>query len=263
MLTDLGTDLTNFNENDLKIIAARQSGISLCDQTQLQFEASLTGIIFQVSVICGCPLPTHEAHINALEKEFSIFLNDHGYSGLTVDEVLMAFRMNANGELKESVPTYNSIFNIVFAAKVLSQYRDRRGLIDQEAERIFNNRERDAEIEKEDVRRRKKVIAQFEQFLSDENAELDLSDCFMQLRFDGAFANKTIPEISKSNLRGSEPVEKLMNSLDGLETRFKKEHIAVKYLFKQMKLTGKLKIYDEDLKLCFPGFELPNTIELK
>lgn len=261
LLTDLGEGLKNFNEKELKIIKARQTGLSLCDQTPEQFEASLTGIIFQISVICGCDLPTHEAHINALEKEFSIFLNDHGYSGLTPEEVLVAFRMNANGELQEEVKSYGKIFNIEFVSKVLRQYREKRGYVDLVAEGIFSKREHDAELHREDMRRRKKVVEQFEKFLQDEKAELDLSDCFMQLRFDGAFSNKSVPDDGTNYFRGSDPLQRLLNSFEGLESRFEKEHAAVRYLFQNMKLTGKEKIYDENFVLCFPGFELPERFE--
>lgn len=262
-LTDLGADLKNFSEKELKIIKARQSGISLCDQTADQFEASLTGLIFQISVICGCDLPTHEAHINALEKEFAIFLNDSGYSGLTPEEVLVAFRMNAHGELPEEIKTFGKIFNIDFAAKVLRQYREKRGRVDSIAESIFINRENDAAMQREDLRRRKKVAEQFEKFLKDENSELDLSDCFMQLRFDGAFSNKKVPDDGTNYFRGSDPLQRLLNSFESLETRFEKEHAAVRYLFQNMKLTGKEKIYDENFVLIYPGFELPEIFSQK
>lgn len=261
MLTDLGSDLRNFNDKEVKIIKARQTGVSLCDQTKQQFEASLTGIIFQVSVICGCDLPTHEAHINALEKEFAIFLTDSGYAGLTPEEVLLAFRMNSNGELPEEIKSYGKIFNIEFASKVLRQYREKRSYVDTVAEGIFTKRDRDGELKRLDDERRKKVIAQFEKYLADENAELDLSDCFMQLRFDGAFSNKRLPDDGTNYFRGSDPVQRLLNSFESLDSRFEREHAAVRYLFQNMKLTGKEKIYDENFVLCFPGFELPERFE--
>lgn len=263
LLTDLGTDLKNFNDKELKIINARQVGISLCDLTQAQFEVSLTGILFQVSVICGCDLPTHDAHINALEKEFGIFLNDNGFSGLTTEEVLLAFRMNSNGELPEEVKSYGKIFNIEFASRVLRQYRDKRGRVDLVAEGVFSKREADAELAAEDLRRRLKVIAQFEKFLSDESAELDLADCFMQLRFDGAFSNKVLPDDGSNYFRGSDPLQRLLNSFEGLDSRFEKERETVRYLFSEMKKSGKKKIYDEDFKLCYPRFELPERFETK
>lgn len=252
--------MKNFNDKELKIIQARQTGISLCDLTPELFDVSITGILFQVSVICGCDLPTHEVHVNALEKEFSIFLTDHGYSGLTVEEILVAFRMNANGEFPKEVKPYGKVFNIDFASRVLRQYRDKRGFVDSVAEEVFTKRDRDAEMEQFDVARRKKIITQYEKYLQNSESELDLSDCFMQLRFDGAFSNKSLPW-EQNSFKGSDSFEKLLNSFDSLETRFEKERNAVRFLFQNMKATGKLKIYDEDFKLCYPGFELPENFQ--
>lgn len=231
-------------------------GLSLCDQTDQQFEISLTGIIFNISVICGCQLPTHDAHINALEKEFGIFLKENGYSGLTVDEVITAFRFNANFNLPERVEIYGAIFNIDFASKVLRQYVKLRSRIDEKAENVFYERDVKVELQKEDDTRRRKIIQQFEIFLSDENAQLDLSNCFMQLRSDGAFLNKKV-EDELSYFRGIDSVERLVASFEQLDKKFEQEKAVVRYLFEQMKKTGRLKIYDENLKLLYPGFELP------
>ena len=40
------------------------------------------------------------------------------------------------------------------------------------------------------------------------------------------------------------------------KVKFEQEKAVVRYLFEQMKKTGRLKIYDENLKLLYPGFEL-------
>lgn len=262
-LNELGGDLKNFGETDLRIINARKTGVSLCDQTKEQFEFSLTGIIFNISVICGCQLPSNDVHANALEKEFAKFITDYGYEGLTTEEVLTAFRMNANFLLGEKVETYGKIFNVDFAAQVLRLYREKRGRVDAVAESIFQKREYDSKLEEDSTRRRKKVVEQFEKYLADENAELDLSNCFMQLREDGAFSNKKVADDGSNYFRGSTELARLLNSFEGLDTRFQQEQGAVKYLFKNMKLTGRLKVYDENLVLLHPGFELPERFEKK
>ena len=259
-LNDLGKDLRVFNDAQQGIIQARQQGVSLCDQPEKQFKVSLTGIIFSISVICGSQLPTHDAHINALEKEFGKFLNDSGYDGLTTEEILTAFRMNANFKLDEKVETYGAIFNIDFAAKVLRLYREKRGDVDEMATGIFQKREYDATLNKESDRRRKKVVEQFELFLKNDDVVLDLSDCFMQLREDGAFSNKKFPGDELTHFKGSDGLEKLKNSFEGLDARFEREHKAVKFLFQNMKATGRLKIYEDGI-ILHPGFELPQQFD--
>lgn len=263
-LIDLGERLKKeLNQVDLDILTARSIGRSFCDLTKDDFDLSITGILFKISVICGCQLPTHDAHIEALEKEFGIFLTDYGYSGLTTEEALTAFRMNANYQLREKIETFGAVFNIDFASKVLRLYRERRGVIDQIAERIIYNDDVVLKLSEEENKRRLKIIQQFDKYLMDENAELDLSNCFMQLRQDEAFSNKNIPDDGTNYFRGSTELERLYNSFESLDTRFKKEHYAVRFLFENMKKTGKVKIYDENMRLMHPGFELPELQESK
>ena len=91
--------------------------------SEKESSAAVTGIIFKVSVICGCQLPTHDAHINALEAEFLNFIENNGYGVMTVEEVLLAFRLNAAFKLKERVEIFGAVFNIDYAGKVLKQYQ--------------------------------------------------------------------------------------------------------------------------------------------
>lgn len=261
-LNDLGEELKNFSETDRMIIDARKKGFSLCDQTPEQLEISLTGIIFNISVICGCPLPTHEAHINALEKEFGIFLNDNGYSGLTVEEVLTAFRMNASFKLSEKIEIYGAIFNIDYAAKVLRLYVQKRGRVDDQVESIFYEKDVRAELQKDSNRRRKKVAEQYEKYFADSNAELDLSDCFMQLAEDHAFSKNPIQD-ELTYFKGADPLQRLLNSYQNIDLKFDREKAVVKYLFENMKAMGWPKVYDENFTLLHPGFEVPQRFEIK
>jgi len=246
-----------FNEVSQKIIKARQTGCALCDLNEAEREAAITGIIFKVSVICGCELPTNEAHINALESEFLNLIKD-GYEDLTPEEILCAFRMNANFQLKEKVEIYGKIFNIDFAANVLYQYRQKRFEVDDDAGKIFLQRDIMSELEKEAIKRRKKIIEQYNKFLQDENSELDLTDCFMQLCQDGAFANYKPEQRSTAFF---DDIIKGNNTYEYLEAKFKKEHEMVLFLFKNMKATGKTEIYDDNFQLKYPKFELPENFK--
>lgn len=255
----MGENLTIFTAVEDEIISARKKGTALCDLTPEEFDVSLTGIIFQVSVICGCQLPTHEAHINALEKEFGIFLKDNGYYGLTTEEILTAFRMNANFKLQDKVETYSAVFNIDFASKVLRQYLKPRSEIDRKAINVFYQRDVETELNVFSDKRRKKIVAQFEKFVVDKNAELDLSDCFMQLREDDAFSNKVInDEISYQ--AGTSELNRFFLDMANLDEKFDREKKMVRFLFENMVKSGRLKIYDENLKLIHPGFELPQNM---
>lgn len=260
MLKDLEEELKTLEEVDKKIIAARRTGIALIDLTEEQFEVAITGIIFNISVICGCQLPTHDAHVNALEKEFTIFLKEFGYKELTTEEILTAFRMNSNFQLEEKVETYGALFNIDFASKVLSQYRRTRKKLDNNLGVIFTKKQTDKIFNDESDKRRGKVKQQFEFFLSGKNIELDLSDCYMQLCEDGAFKNRSASDFFNPDRNRGQQIslqEEFKNISEKLEKRFDAEKKAVRFLFENMKATNKLTIYDNDLKLKYPGFEMP------
>lgn len=254
------------NKEEELIIASRQVGNPLTKFSENEFDAALTGIIFNISVICGCELPTHESHIVALEKEFTIFLKEFGYSNLTIEEILTAFRMNSNFQLKEKVETYGKVFNVDFASKVLSLYRQRKGELDYKLSEMYGRQKVEEVFNEEAQKRRERIINQFELFKNNEAAELNLTDCYMQLAEDGAFANpKTlsnyITEIKGSRSDDVKSIGELL-SFGGvdLEANFEAEKKIVKLLFTAMKQTKKLKIYNDDMKLIYPGFVIPEIL---
>lgn len=250
-------------EAERRIIDARTSAIALKQLSEDEFDASLTGIIFNISVICGCQLPTHEAHVNALEKEFCIFIRDNGYADFTSNEILLAFRMNANFELPVKVETYGAVFNIDFAARVLRQYDSKRSVLDEKVCDFFTNKQREELLEAEAQARRVKAKLAFDVFMKDENAELDLVDVFMQLADDGAFANRRAFMSFADKTKVIEPTsitglfDRFISNID-LEFQSQKE--AVRFLFVNMKKSGRSVLYDSNWKIANPNFELPNEL---
>ena len=239
--------------------------------------AASTGIIFKVSVICGCQLPTHDAHINALEGEFLIFLNEFGYEKLTVEEILTAFRMNANFQLEKKVETYGTVFNVDYASKVLSQYKEQRFRLDIKLSDMHRKIEADKILAEEEKSRKEKIKQQFEKYLADKNAELDLENAYMQLDHDNAFLEKHFylrflngkhehPKEGFRPVRGLHDVRQMFREYDDyLDKQFDAQKLAVKYLFKHMILQGKKEIYDASWNLMYPGFPppLPPEKEIK
>lgn len=270
MLTDSKINLAILTPDESLIVKARKAGIAFDDMTAQQFDVALTGIIFNISVICGCQLPVNEHHVKALEKEFSIFLNDYGYTSLTAEEVLTAFRMNAAGQLQEKIEVYGSVFNLDYAGKVIRQYRDKRFHLDIRLGNMYVQVERDEIIAAEDQLRREKCKAQFEKYLADENAELDLENCYMQLCHDDAFKDHNLyfRFTEQAGLlietRGKLYTmnEMLRDAGRNLDITFSAQRLCVKYLFIQMKKTGKNKLYDDKWRLMHPNFEIPEHINV-
>lgn len=269
MLTDLKINSNLFNEIEKKIFDSRQVGKAVYDLSDEELDVSVTGIIFKIAVICGCSLPDQEAHIAALENEFIIFLKDYGYGELTTEEILSAFRMNANGMFNKKIETFGKVFNIDFAGSVIRQYYEKRSGLDRIIVDDFEKEQRDVEMEDFCVNRRKNIINQFDIFLKDDTVELNLSDCYMQLCEDGAFADKKlymrfangdIPADAINRIKNFRPYGGVWDGFDEvMEETFDAEKKTVYYLFKQMKLSGRNKIYDENLKLLNPGFMINET----
>lgn len=232
-----------------------------------QIDVSLTGIIFNISVICGCQLPVNEHHIKALEKEFLIFLNDFGYTQMTCEEILTAFRMNAACKLDEKIEVYGSIFNIDYAGKVIRQYKDKRFNLDFKLGRMYIKKERDELIEEEDNTRRRKVQEQYEKYLSDDDAILDLENCYMQLIHDDAFLDNMVYKrfsdrgdyFSESTGKYAylSPKNSLTHYGEFMDAAFEAQRLAVKYMFLNMKKQGFKKVYNEEMKLIHKHFYIP------
>jgi hypothetical protein len=264
-LNDSRLNLETLRNDERKIITARKTGYALCDLSEKEYDFALSGIIFTVSVICGCQLPTHDAHVNALEKEFSVFLKEYDYSHMTTEEVLTAFRMNSNGMLENRVEIYGSIFNIDYAGKVLSQYRSKSGRLEMKLANKIISIEYDEQIAAEDQARRVKIKEQWENYKQDNTAELDLSNCYMQLLHDGAFADKNLyfrfTNKAEALIRSrgiDAPISELINRYqNNLDISFEAQSLAVKYLFEQMAKTDKRIVYTDDWKIAYPGFEVP------
>lgn len=264
MLTDLKNNYPRLTDSEQRVLEARQSGYAFVDMSQDEAKTATTGIIFRVSVICGCQLPTHDAHVNALEHEFLTFLNDFGYFSLTVDEVLLAFRMNSAFKLRERVEIYGAVFNIDYAAKVLRLYMLDRYSLDQKL--IEKKREVDADeiFEKESNARRIRVIEQYSLFLQGKE-ELQLNDLYMQLNNDGAFLEKNFDENFMQTVgRGfhADALTKLYQWGERMEERFNAGRKAVMVLFEALKQRGRTEIYSSDMKLLYPGFELPEETKV-
>jgi len=253
--------LQTLTGSEHEIIKARTTGVSLRDLSEDQIDASLTGILFKVSVISGCTLPTHDAHIEALEKEFGKFLIDNGYDLLTNEELLTAFRFNAAGKYQDHVESYGHLFNLDYAGKVLRQYMSKRYKLDNTLSDMHRENETAARLKEDEDKRRRKIIEQYNKYLENDKNVLDLSDCYMQLNHDKAFLDTSFyTEFLDGYIQGKEINEadsfaQLHSFGTDMFKRFSAEKKAVGYLFFHMKKSGKIKVYDENLKLLYPYFE--------
>lgn len=244
-----------------KIVAARETGVALCDFNDDELSIATTGLIFKISAITGSQLPTHEAHINALEGELIIFLREYNsYKELTIEEVMTAFRMNAAFQFDEKIEDYGKIFNVEFVGKVLQQYCKKRNLLEYKLKDAIQEQETQEKLTEASFRRREKLQSQYILFLT-RSGELDLADCYMQLKEDNGFLN---PLYHKRYYNSDdEPnYNKGMGALADffkakMEKGFSAERKCVEDYFNELRMLGGKSVYNKAWKLNLIGFDKP------
>jgi len=113
---------TNIKDSDLSVYASVHTGISLHDMTDKQLIIAITGIIFKIAVISGCPIPDG-AHRKTLEIEIKKFLAENEeFSSLTFEEICTAARFNAAGKFDDKVKHWQNIFNLDYLSEILLRW---------------------------------------------------------------------------------------------------------------------------------------------
>jgi hypothetical protein len=137
LLKDLvGT--TNLTKPEQKIIESRFVGYSFSQLDEDDGKLAVDQIMLRVAAICGCALPNTEFFAKFIAEEITKFILDFGYSDLTLEEILLAFRFNARGGLKyPNGATIDPVFftgccvNVDYIAKVLANYMALRTQLDR------------------------------------------------------------------------------------------------------------------------------------
>jgi len=96
---------------------------------ELESRVAIDQIMFRGAAICGCPLPQTELFATYIAEEIKKYILDFGYGELTLDEIVLAFRINVGGRIKNSlgedlicVDFYGHAINVSFIGKILSNY---------------------------------------------------------------------------------------------------------------------------------------------
>ncbi len=128
MLKDLVTT-PSLNVLEKRIIYSRCTGESFCQLNDNDLKIAVDQIMLRVAAICGCSLPNTDFFAKFIADEILLFVMDFGYKEYTLDEILLAFRINANAA--ETIPFSGICININYLAKVLDSYRNTRNLLDR------------------------------------------------------------------------------------------------------------------------------------
>lgn len=113
---------TNIKDSDLSVYSSAHTGISLHEMNEKQLGIAITGTIFKIAVISGCPIPDG-AHRKALEVEIKKFLAENEeFSSLTFEEICTAARFNAAGKFDDKVKHWQNIFNLDYLSEILLRW---------------------------------------------------------------------------------------------------------------------------------------------
>ena len=123
MLAEL-INTENLSNSDLKIIKARISGPSFVDLSDDDKTIGVDQIMLRVASICGCALPNTEFFAKFIAEEISIFISEFGYQELTLEEIFLAFRLNAKE--KDRIMFTGNCVNVDYISKVLDRYMEFR-----------------------------------------------------------------------------------------------------------------------------------------
>lgn len=113
----------------MRIIDARKKGLSIGQMDDDGLRYVCDQIIVRGAALYGCDMPQTEFFAEVLSKEFSDYLLDFGYDNLTLEEIILAMRMNANGNfinpLGEDINQtafFGNFIHVSFLCKVLHGY---------------------------------------------------------------------------------------------------------------------------------------------
>lgn len=135
-LTESSVNLLKLNNIELAIVNARMCSNPISEVDKKQYSLLADVAIFKIAAIVGLSLPTSEKFADVLNEELLILLTEFGYTDLTFDELVLAFRVNYQyyktpfGETLNPITPYSTFFSINYASAVLNNYKRIRSIVD-------------------------------------------------------------------------------------------------------------------------------------
>lgn len=133
------------NEIDKKILKARCSGLSFCELNEDDSRVATDKIMFTGAAASGSALPQTEFFAKFIADVLIDFINNFGYEELTLDEILLAIMINADGRTRtisgehlEQIEFTGVCFNVGYISKILKNYKTLRDSLDRQLENKLN-----------------------------------------------------------------------------------------------------------------------------
>ena len=130
------TSKLRLKETENKIISARLDGVSLNQLPETELKLDIDLLIFKICAISGADIPKTDFFADILSTEISKFLIGYGFSELTAEEILCAFRFNAFGICYPSGDSIDKVFfkgvlSVNLLATVINNYKCLRDSLDR------------------------------------------------------------------------------------------------------------------------------------
>lgn len=129
---------------ELQILDARISKNAIIQLQTEELQDRFAELLPQIAAITGMALPEGKFGI-VTQTEIITFLLDFGYKLLNEDEILLAFRLNAQGEARfgdgsfmEPIEPIGKYLNAFYCGRVLSRYMILRNNFDSQLRNIMS-----------------------------------------------------------------------------------------------------------------------------
>lgn len=147
-LNDLRIQIKKLTPVENLIIDARLNGEQFGTLTGNDLRWAADQIIVRTAALMGCSLPLTDFFSEMVASELGVFLQTMGYADLTLEEILLAIRLNSQATIKfpsgievDQIPFAGSSFNVDFVAKVLSGYMKIRNSLDRRFQNMLDGHE--------------------------------------------------------------------------------------------------------------------------
>ncbi len=116
------------------------SQIEVADLTEI-----LGDVLINISVITGHKAPANELYLELLIEELKVYLYEYGFDNLTIQEIILAFRLNCkcnfrypSGDYAEPVSIFGEYISVDYVSRVLHTYLTFRNILDSNLKNIID-----------------------------------------------------------------------------------------------------------------------------
>ena len=127
LLTE-ATEGVKLTQKEKMIAEARGNGPSFDEMPSDDREVACDEIMLRIASIYGCALPNTDFFARYISEEIQKFIMDFGYFDHTLEEIILAFRLNCKSQ--DYIQFSGVCVNIDFISKVLANYTESRSLFE-------------------------------------------------------------------------------------------------------------------------------------